>query len=708
VDAAGVIYVSDTGNNTIRVMAANGTVSTLAGVAGQAGSADGTRSAARFYYPQGLAADALGILYVADTTNNTIRRITPAGVVSTLAGRPGNPGIADGWGDDARFNNPSAVTMVGTNVCVSDTVNNTLRLIYTNGLVTTLAGQPGRFGQADTTSLAATFNSPRGLAADHAGNLYVADTLNHVIRKLAPAATNGLVSTLAGPIGQPDSGSGVWHSAPGGLGLNSARVAFVADFTNCTIRQIVPGGVPVTVAGLTGVRGRADGAGSLATFDHPFAVTADPLDNLLVSDTINCSIRLLTGGAAVQVSTLVGKPGTAGSADGYGSSARFNFPCALAASGPTNFFVADYGNHTIRWVRPDKYVSTLAGSAGQPGSADGTGQNARFNFPRGVAADAAGNVFVADTGNHTIRKITPGGVVSTWAGLAGSPGSTDGAGNTARFNAPQGLALDKQGNLFVADTGNHLIRQITSSRVVTTVAGLAGASGFEDGTGSSVRFNGPGGIAAVGDRRVWVSDSVNNAIRRGMPAAPDRPVIDQSVGPVGEVRQLDIADFTATTWSWNVVRRPAGSAAELSPSGTARNPTFTPDVADLFVFQLVATNAAGEMAFRTVSLQGFAPSPGGFNPGGRGIIYGGSDSAGEIIPVQPWSPPYLSIRAVEPAHQVAVTVHSTASEFCVLLVSTNLVDWLPFIVLTNATGTGVLLDSVSNAPSRFYKVQPHP
>ena len=133
-------------------------------------------------------------------------------------------------------------------------------------------------------------------------------------------------------------------------------------------------------------------------------------------------------------------------------------------------------------------ITTLAGRAGSAGSADGTGSAARFYYPRGVAVDSAGNVYVADTGNHTIRKVTPAGVVTTLAGLAGSSGSADGTGSAARFNYPPGVAVDSAGNVYVADTGNHTIRKVTPAGVVTTLAGLAGSSGSADGTGSAARF----------------------------------------------------------------------------------------------------------------------------------------------------------------------------------------------------------------------------
>ena len=198
--------------------------------------------------------------------------------------------------------------------------------------------------------------------------------------------------------------------------------------------------------------------------------------------------------------------------------AGFNIPTGVAVDSAGNVYVADQGNHTIRKITPAGVVSTLAGLAGSAGSTDGTGSAARFFQPLGVAVDAAGNVYVADTNNQTIRKITPAGVVSTLAGLANSQGSTDGTGSAARFFAPTSVAVDAVGDVYVADDSNHTIRKITPAGVVSTLAGLAGSAGFADGTGSAARFNNPSGVTVDAAGNAYVADSDNSAIRKITPA----------------------------------------------------------------------------------------------------------------------------------------------------------------------------------------------
>jgi sugar lactone lactonase YvrE len=219
-----------------------------------------------------------------------------------------------------------------------------------------------------------------------------------------------------------------------------------------------------------------------------------------------------------------------GSADGAGSEARFNYPSGVAVDSAGNAYVADTGNHTIRKVTPAGVVTTLAGLAGSEGSGsdDGTWSAARFSYPSGLALDSAGNVYVADTGNNRIRKMTSAGVVTTLAGSASASGYADGTGSAAQFYVPSGVAVDSSGTVYVADTENHTIRKVTAAGVVTTLAGLAKVFGSTDGTGSAARFGsystccgyapGPYGVAVDSAGNVYVADTRNNTIRKGYQA----------------------------------------------------------------------------------------------------------------------------------------------------------------------------------------------
>jgi hypothetical protein len=516
VDGAGNVFVADGSNNTIRKVTPTGVVTTLAGSPGLSGSADSTGAAARFNSPSGVAVDGAGNIFVVDSGNNTIRKVTPSGVVTTLAGSPGG-GSADGTGAAARFWGPEAVAVDGAgNVFVADSTNDTIRKITPTGAVTTLAGSANASGSADGTGAAARFYVPLGVAVDGAGNVFVADSYNGTIRKITPA---GVVITLAGSADASGSADGTGAAArfwePSGVAVDGTGNVFVADTDNNTIRKITPAGVVTTLAGTADSSGSTDGTGAAARFDTPYGVAVDGSGNVFVADSGNDTIRKITPSGVV--TTLAGTAGSLESADGTGAAAGFAWPEGVAVDGAGNVFVAE-GLHTIRKITSSGVVTTLAGTADSFGSADGTGAAARFNGPYGVAVDGAGIVFVADSYNNTIRKITPAGVVTTLAGSAAAdPGSADGTGPAARFNFPQGVAVDGAGNVFVADSGNNTIRKVTPSGVVTTLAGTAGLSGSADGTGAAARFNGPQGAAVDGAGNLFVADTGNNAIRKISP-----------------------------------------------------------------------------------------------------------------------------------------------------------------------------------------------
>jgi sugar lactone lactonase YvrE len=491
------LYIADANNNTIRkIVIATGAVTTLAGTASTAGHADGTGPAASFDTPSGIATDGAN-LYVADTGNNTIRKIEIAtGAATTLAGTASTPGHADKTGSDASFNASSGIATDGTNLYVADTGNNTIRkIVIATGVVTTLAGTASAVGHADGTGPAASFNIPSGIATDGA-NLYVADTGNNTIRKIVTAT--GAVTTLAGTAstsGYSDGvGSAASFSSPHGITTDGTHL-FVADTYYNLIREIVIATRQVTTilslddsTPIT-LHGSDDGIASAASFYQPFGLTTDGT-NLYVADYRNGRIRkvviatgavttlacpvlsfaaptgITTDGTNLYVvdtstnSILKVAPATGAVTPLVGTAAGLTRPYGITTDG-TNLFVADTGSNTIKKiVIATGAVTVLAGETGTSGSADtGTGVTALFNSPYGITTDGT-NLYVADTENNTIRKIVIAtGAVTTLAGTAGTPGHSDKAGPAASFNSPYGIITDGT-SLFVADTGNNTIRKI--------------------------------------------------------------------------------------------------------------------------------------------------------------------------------------------------------------------------------------------------------
>jgi streptogramin lyase len=325
-------------------------------------------------------------------------------------------------------------------------------------------------------------------------------------------ATLWVTGTLAGSgaYGSQDGpGSTASFSPPSGVAVDGAGNVYVADTANQKIRRIDAGGVVTTFAG-TGNVGSADGAGTTASFNMPWRVSAAADSTTYVTDTYNLRLRKIS--ATGDVTTFSGS-GSIGAANGAAASASFYYPFGLAVSSDDHVYVADNSNQLIRKLAPDGGAMTFAGS-GSAGFVNGTGSAASFQSPYGIAVDALGFVYVADTLNHCIRKISPVGMVTTLAGI-GTRGSVDGSPTVASFSDPQGVAVDANGNVYVADTGNNALRKISPSGVVTTIAGNPALSaGSADGVGAASRFYFPFDVAVDRSGVLYVADWGNSKIRR--------------------------------------------------------------------------------------------------------------------------------------------------------------------------------------------------
>jgi len=416
------------------------------------------------------------------------------------------------------------------------------------------------------------------------------------------------VTTLAGSPGNAGFADGFFRNAlfnsPGAVRTDSSGNVYVADNTNNVIRMITPGGVVSTVAGSAGVAGSTDGpALGGALFNNPSGVAIDSSGNIYVADGANNTVRKISGGV---VSTLAGTAGTQGSVDATGSSARFENPQNIAINLSTgNLYVPDGSGDTIRMITPSGAVTTVAGVANVSGTSDGTGSAARFNNPTGIAIDASGNLYVADYGNDTIREVTPVGGVTTIAGSPGVFGSSDGSGSSARFNQPAGIAVDSAGNIYVADSGNDTVREISPLGAVTTIAGAAGVGDSVDGLGSNARLDSPDDVAVDSSGIIYVADNVNNTIRRialdqEPPVFTTNPVPSQTIA-IGSMVVLTAAATGATSYKWELngvplSDSPAGSTADaISGSSGPQLVIANPTAASAGSYTVVAVNGYGSV-----------------------------------------------------------------------------------------------------------------
>jgi sugar lactone lactonase YvrE len=575
IDASGNIFFTEQGNHDIRKMDTAGNVTVFAGSAGTFGRTDGTGAAAQFYVPLGLAFDATGNLFVADSANGEIREITPAGVVTTITGTPGAYGIQDGTLAQATFNRPYGLAFdVNGNLFVSDQNAMTIRKITpgANGVVSTFVGTGNHQGHADGQGANASFRYPSDLAFDIHGNLFVADYANCLIREIDTSAN---VTTVAGGMNTcatstDGNGRNATFQGPIGLVFDASGNLFISDSAGSVIRKMDTSFNVTTFAGTAGTPGSQDGTGSAASFIQPTGLNFLN-GNLIVADVSSDTLRSITPGALTTtiagianpealsqvdltihgmvmdsagntfytshsdvmkmdthgtVTLFAGDPnGASGSQDGTGANATFsNNLLGIAIDGNDDLFVADNGNNEIRKITSTGVVTTFAGNMASNNTTDvdGTGSQAQFVGPTGIAVDSAGTIYVSETHNFTIRAITQAGVVTTLAGTSGDDGYVDDTGPNAEFESPNAMVTDSTGNLFVVDAANDVIREVTPAGVVTTFAGIAFQSGDVDGTGTQASFNNPVGITIDGSDNLYVTESnsgTSGAIRKITPGA---------------------------------------------------------------------------------------------------------------------------------------------------------------------------------------------
>jgi len=509
VDSAGNLYISEFAGHRVRKVTSGGTISTIAGngAAGYSGD-NGPPAQAQLAYPAGLAVDSGGSLYIADSGNNCVRRIM-AGLIATVVGTAATP-----------LTTPVTVA-VGSNatIYVAD-FNPTVHMLTSGGTWLVFAGSAnaGFSGDGGPATLA-QLTQPRDLALDKSGDVFIADGVR--VREVNSA---GIIQTVAGDgylnaVGDFGSATNAVLYQPSAVGLDTFGNLYIADTGTQRVRQVSPGGIITTIAG-TGTAGAStDKISSVtATLNFPMGVAVDSNGNLVIADTENQRVREVTAGI-IQTVAGTGVAGD-GSANQLASQTALNNPRNTCLSASGSMYVADTGNHRVLSISKTATISVAAG-VGTAG-AGGDGQVAwlaQLNQPSACALDTGGNLYIADTGNHRIRKVTPTGIISTvvGTGTAGSAGD-EGLSVAAQLNGPRGVAVDGSGDLFIGDTGNNRIREVTPDGVIHTIAGgsTAGFAG-DGGPGAVAELNAPAGVTLDGAGDLYFADAGNNRVRELVP-----------------------------------------------------------------------------------------------------------------------------------------------------------------------------------------------
>ena len=557
VDSAGNIFIVDTNNRRIRkVSAATGIITTVAGNGGYAYGSDigdgGPAILASFHHPSGIALDAAGNLYISEPYSRIIRKIDSAtGIITTVAGSSNySVPFCDGCpATSSALNKPGNVAFDSAgNMYIAETYGHRIRKVdSTTRVITTVAGNGTQgFSGDGAAATAANLNAPQGVAVDSAGNLYIADSNNNRIRKVD---TNGVITTLA------------TLYFPIDVAVDNAGNLYVTEQMGYTLKKFntTTGAATVVAGNGTDSYFGDGGPASLASFNYPAGMTIDSSGNYYVADTSNQRIRKVSAETGT-ITTIAGngtitETGFPLGDGGAATSATLNNPNGLTTDSAGNVYIADTGNNRIRKISSAGVISTIAGTGSAGYSGDGGAATlAMLRSPRSVAVDGAGNIFIADSSNHRIMKVNGAtGIITTLAGDGYYGYFGDGGVATrAEFNGPVGVVLDGAGNIYIADRNNHRIRKVTAATgIISTVAGN-GISGYagDGGAATAAKLYYPNGIALDSAGNMFISDG-SNYIRR----------VDSSSGVITTVAGNG-------TWGSQGDGGPA-TAASIIPSGVA-------------------------------------------------------------------------------------------------------------------------------------------
>ncbi len=523
-DSAGNVYFS--ASNSVFKVSAGGTLTLVAGNSRAGFSGDGGPAVhAQLNTPQGIAVDSAGDVYIADSVNNRIRIVTPDGLINTFAGTgyisPGGPRTFNDGGPaiQALLHLPEGVALdTNGNVYIADTGDNCIRIVTTDGMINTIAGDSYPSFAGDTApAVDAELHTPSDVAVDSSGNVYIADTANAAIRKVT---TDGLINTVAGDkaVGSTGDGGAATSAsllAPISVVVDSSGNIFILENGDAKIRKVDKSGNINTIAG-TGAPGfSGDGGDPLkATMNYPTGLAIDGSGNLYIADALNLRIRKISSGS---INTIAGNGVMSYSGNGGPAlNAQMNAPEAAAMDSAGNLYVADTGNNVVRKISKGIITNFAGNGTAGSGGDGGTATSAQLRSPQAVAVDGAGNVYIADSGNSRVRKVSLDGTISTVAGN-GTPGYSgdSGAAASAQLYTPTAVAVDASGNLYIADFNNNRIRKVSSTGTISTVAGNGNSGYSGDGSpATSAQINLAQGVAVDGYGNLYIGDTGNNVVRQ--------------------------------------------------------------------------------------------------------------------------------------------------------------------------------------------------
>ena len=569
VDSAGNLYIADTADNEVVKVTPDGTLSIIAGQGPMLPGAPtpGPATSSNLWGPQGVAVDSAGNVYIADTDNNTIDKVTPDGTLSIIAGQdvfhPGPPTPGPATSSDLWFPTAVAVDSAG-NVYIADTRNDEVEKVTPDGTLSIIAGEghPGTPTPGPATS--SRLEVPSGVAVDSAGNVYISSSYDQAVYSAVVKVTpGGTLSIIAGnganAFETPGPATSSSLYGPEGLAVDGSGNVYIADTGNDAVEKVTPGGTLSVIAGIgpltlndpTEAAPPTPGPATSSNLGYPWGVAVDGSGNVYTADGFNNEIEKVTPDGTLSIIAGTGSKGPP--TPGPATSSQLNSPHGVAVDSAGNLYIADTFNNEVEKVTPDGTLSIIAGTGSQGPPTPGPATSSQLSLPGGVAVDSAGNVYIADTGNEEIEKVAPGGTLSIIAGNGSQGPPIPGPATSSHFLVPEGVAVDGAGNVYIADTENSTVEKVTPGGTLSVIAGCGGPPGPPvRGPATKSCLGYPRGVGVDSAGNVYIADTFNNTIDK---VTPD--------GTLSIIDGLGYGDFSP------VVPGAATESGTANPAGVA-------------------------------------------------------------------------------------------------------------------------------------------
>jgi sugar lactone lactonase YvrE len=528
VDSAGNLYIADQANEVVEKVTPSGTLSIIAGIPGKAGAPTaGPATSSELDLPSGVAVDSSGNVYIADLENNVVERVTPSGTLSVYAGTGASGAPTPGPATHSDLNGPAGLAMSASGTLyIADTYNHVVEKVTPSGTLSIIAGTSGQGGSPSPgPATGSELDEPESVAVDSSGNVYISDAYDFTVDKVTPSGTLSILAGTPGQQGAPTPGAATSGdlAGPAGVAVDGSGDVYIADgyfsygdgsyssyfdggYYDFTVEKVTSSGTLSVFAGRAYEGPPTPGAATTSDLNLPRAVALDSAGDVYIADSANDEIEKVTPAGTLSIEAGTGSAGAPKA--GQATDSPLFDPEGVAVDSSGDVYIADSGYYDVEKVTPSGTVSVVAGDSEPGAPTAGPATHSDLGTPSGIAVDGSGDLYIADRSEDVVEKVTPLGTLSVLAGVSGSSGApTAGIAADSKLNDPTAVAVDSSGNVYIADTGNDDVEKVTPSGTLSILAGTGSSGPPTAGPATSSPLISPRGVAVDSSGNVFISNA---------------------------------------------------------------------------------------------------------------------------------------------------------------------------------------------------------